>query len=479
MNNITKITKTKILFIWIIFFLYCMPSLAAGAAAPTIIADSKPLTALEARMQKKITISVSDARIDTVIKQLTEQVNVDFIISPKVQGNVTVTLNNVSVEEALQSILDVHGCACIKGENVIKILTREEMPAIAERLKTDTFEIIYANVDEVVKALDKFKSNQGSVSSIQGTSHIIVTDTENKIREIAKLIEKIDRITPQVLVEARIYDITSQDDLDIGIQWQAGRNTTFSGTNVGLDPTAGRTNPYSTATFSDPTITDNTLGFLKIGVLNDHLDIDSKITAIKQNVDAKLLANPRIIVLDNESALFDIVTEYPYIEQSINGSTVTETVKFKNVGVKLGVTPHVTRDGMVKMHIQPEFGVKTGKETTSSGSVPIVDTRKVDTTTLVKNGQSIVLGGLRKKGTNKQVNKVPLLGDLPIIGVLFRFEGESTAVTELVVFITPSIITEPTLTKSEQKALNETQFDGPEPSYTRAEQAISEADSEQ
>ena len=486
MKNITKKSAMfRILSICVITCSCCIISHAVEADENGQI-EEKPLSQLEMRMQKKVSIDVSDVPIEVVIRQLAEQVNVDFIKSPNVIGNVTVTLTSVSVEEALQSILDVHGCAYIKGENVVRILSREEMPEISERLITETFEIIYADVVEVVKALDKFKSPQGSVSSIQGTSHIIVTDTEGKVRDIATLIEKIDRITPQVLVEVRIYDITNKDNLDLGIEWYASRRTNFNsiGYPIEDDITVSKSGADTyVSSITDPSIiagfegavgktADTTLGYLRFGLLNEHIDINAQLRAEQENIDAKLLANPRIMVLDNETALFDIVTEHPYVERTITGATVTETVKFKNVGIKLGVTPHVTRDGMVRMRILHEFGVVIGQVQVSSSDVPIVDTRKVDTIALVEDGHTVVLGGLRKKDTTQQTNKVPLLGDMPILGRLFRFEGEATVITELVVFITPRIINEPILSEHEQQAYNTTEFDGPKPNTTKAERRV-------
>ena len=286
-----------------------------------------------------------------------------------------------------------------------------------------------------------------------------------------------------MLVEVRIYDITSQDNLDLGIDWYAGRRTNYNSSNyaIGDDIAVSKdgsdtyvnsiTDPSVTAGFSAGTSKTATAteGYLQFGLLNEHIDINAQLRAEKENVNAKLLANPRIMVLDNETALFDIVTEHPYVERTITGSTVTETVKFKNVGIKLGVTPHVTRDGMVRMRILPEFGVVIGQVQVSSSDVPIVDTRKVDTIALIEDGHSVVLGGLRKKDTTQQINKVPMLGDIPIIGNLFRFEGESTVITELVVFITPKIITKPVLSEHEQQALNVTEFEGPKPISTKAE----------
>ncbi len=484
-NVMIKTAKLRVLFIWAVICLCSISSPAGSAAGAVGNTQEMPLSQLESRMQKKISIDVSDTPIEMVIRQLTEQVNVDFIKSPKVTGNVTVTLKDVSVEEALQGILDVHGCAYIKGENVVRILTREEIPEISERLVTQTYEIIYADVTEVVKALDKFKSAQGSVSSIQGTSHIIVTDSEGKIRDIAKLIEKIDRITPQVLVEVRIYDITSKDNLDLGIDWYSSRRTNWnsSGYPINDDITVSKNGGDTfISSLTDPSIsasfragTNNTAtatqGYMQFGLLNKNVDLNAQLRAEKEIIEAKLLANPRIRVLDNGTALFDIVTENPYIERTITGSTTTETIKFKNVGIKLSVTPHVAGNDMIRMHIQPEFSTVIQAATAATSNVPIVDTRKVDTIAMVRDKETVVLGGLRKKNTTQQTNKVPLLGDIPIVGGIFRFEGESTVVTELVVFITPQIITEPVLLESEQKAFDATEFKGPEPKETKAEKA--------
>jgi type IV pilus assembly protein PilQ len=484
MRSLT-ITFSRLYFLIICTLLYlcCVPAAAAEDSAQT--AKKAVLTDLERRMQKVVCIDVNDVPIGTVVRQLADQVNVDLIMSPKVTGNVTVSLTDVSLDEALRCILDVHGAGIIVGENVIRILSREEMPEIAERLVTQTFEITYADVQQVVKALEKFKSPQGTVSSIEGTSHIIVTDTEGKIRDITNLISTIDRITPQVLVEARIYDITSKDNLDLGVDWYASRrtNTNEFGYPVNDDIIVqkggedtylkSRTDPSLMASFSAGTnkTEDSTSAYLRFGFLNKYADAEAMIRAEKENIDAKLLANPRIMVIDNEEATFDIVTEYPYVERTITAGSTTETVKFKNVGVKLVVTPHVAGDNMLRLKIAPEFGVVVSRVQVASSNVPVVDTRKVNTLALVRDGQTVVLGGLRKKETSLQVNKVPILGDVPILGHLFRFDGESTATTELVVFITPHIIMEPELNQSEQQAFEFTQFPGPKPATTKAEQA--------
>lgn len=425
------------------------------------------LTTLEQRMLKKISIDFRNTPIDDVIRIMAEQADVDIVKSPQVTGNVTATLTNVPLGEALDNVLAAHGYGYITGKNMIRIAPVSEIDVKAERLDSKIYHITYANVEEVEKALKKFISNRGSLSSNPGTSHIIVTDTETNIKAINTFIEEIDRITPQVLIEARVYDITSRDKLDLGVEWDAGRRTSY----YAGEPVSGKTDPFIVGGWEGATnkTQESTLGFFRFGLLNDSVDIDIQLKAEMEDIDAKLLANPRILVLDNETAFFDIVTENPYIERTISGTMITETVKFKNVGVRMEVTPHITREGMLRLHIVPEFGVVVTRVLAGSSDVPVVDTRKINTIALVKDDQTVVLGGLRKKEVSKQANKVPLLGDIPVVGGLFRFEGEDTAVNELVVFITPHIIKDQVLSESEQRAYEATNFEGPEIELTRAE----------
>jgi general secretion pathway protein D len=212
-----------------------------------------------------------------------------------------------------------------------------------------------------------------------------------------------------------------------------------------------------------------------VGWLNPSINVDFLIKAQKENVDAKLLANPRILVLDNETANIKIVSEIPYqeLQESSAGGSVGTTA-FREVGVELYVTPHLaSRDEMIRLNLKPIFSVVTGEVQVAGVGVsypqPVVDRREATTTLLIKNGLTVVLGGLRKKETTRQINKIPILGDLPLIGFLFRFEGEETITSELVVFITPSIVHQPVMTQEEHKAYKVTDFKGPEQEPTKAE----------
>ncbi len=181
-------------------------------------------------------------------------------------------------------------------------------------------------------------------------------------------------------------------------------------------------------------------------------------------------------MLDNETDHIKIVSEIPYqeLQESALGGA-TGTTAFREVGVELEVTPHLAkRDEMVRLHLRPVFSVVTGEVQVAGIGVtypqPVVDRREADTKLLIGNGRTVVLGGLRKKEATKQVNKIPVLGDLPLAGPLFRFKGEDTINSELLVFITPQIVDPASLSKAEATAYQETELPDVEPVYTEAEQ---------
>jgi type IV pilus assembly protein PilQ len=450
--------------------------LASSAAHGQDARNAPAQTPLQERLQKKISVEFRKTPIEDVIRIVAEQADVDVVTSPNIKGEATVKLTDVPLHEALRSILDVHGFDFVIGENIIRVLTRDEMPKVPERQVTEVFEITYADVAEVVKSLDKFKSDVGSVSHVEGTSHILVTDKEAKVKDMANFIRQVDRVTPQILVEARIYDVTSKDRFDLGVRWSAGTRTSYDAAGNPLDQSGSDTNPFAVGGFSGTTPkTESTAGTIRLGWLTDSVDIDAMLRAAQENVNAKLLANPRVLVLNDEKATLKIVSEIPYqeLQESSLGGSIGSTA-FREVGVELEVTAHVAvRDQMIRLQLRPVFSVVTGEVQVAGIGVtypqPVVDRREANTTLIVKNGQTVVLGGLKKKEVSKQVNKIPFLGDLPLAGGLFRFKGEETVNSELLVFIRPWIVEQPVMSEAETRAYQETEFEAPLPAYTGAE----------
>ena len=201
---------------------------AAWAAEPAAGMDgTEILTPVQKRMQQKISVDFRETPIEDVLRVLARQAEVDVVKSPKVAGNVTATLKDIPLGEALDNILSAHGFGYIQTQNMIRVVPQEEIYQAKEKKVSRVYRVTFADVKEVESALKKFMSETGCISSNPGTSNIIVTDMESKILAIDKFLEEIDRPTPQILVEARVYDITSTDQLDLGVEWNFGNNTDY------------------------------------------------------------------------------------------------------------------------------------------------------------------------------------------------------------------------------------------------------------
>jgi type IV pilus assembly protein PilQ len=467
-----RLRMSKKLGMWVVMLaLLAASAVAVAQPAGETPEEAKPPSALEERMQKKISVDFRDTPIDDVLRIIAKQADTDIVKSPEVTGNVTATLTEVPLEEALHHILAAHGYAYIASENMMTIVPASEVTEALENLVSRVYQITYADVKTVEAALQKFLSPRGTISSNPGTSHIIITDIESKVKAIDVFVTEIDRITPQVVVEARIYDLTSKDGLEVGFEWLLGRNTTYGTAGPGdltTSPT-GLTDPFTTGSLNSGISTTETTGLLRFGILDDSVNLDVLFTANQEKVCAQLLASPRVLVLDHEEATFKIIEEVPFQEltQTAGGGNIGST-QFKEVGVELIVTPHVARDGLIRLELNPKFSVQT--DTVSivipvPGSLPIespqpvVANRETITTVLVENEQTVVLGGLRKKGVTTQVSKIPLLGDMPILGAFFRFEGEEVIVNELLVFVTPRIVEDLALSDHEAKRFKDTDIE--------------------
>jgi type IV pilus assembly protein PilQ len=464
----------------LIILLFVSP-IAFGAEPASGGDEQRILTTAEQQLQERVTFTCRNLPIDTVLMQLADQAKVDIIKSPKVQGNVTVKVTDVPLDEALNNILAAHNWTYIASENMIRVMPFDERKTQQEQEIVEPYirQITYADVKEVALAVKGFISSKGKVAYDKGTSHIMVSDRPSRIKAIDRFIAQIDRETPQVMVEARIYDVSSSDIFDIGMEWTAGRNTPLTTiehkntlkrtdehdsaidtwehsvttlTDTTVDPpidgiiddleetTAPETTgwgideedivetedtswwvdeegeliPYrKSKPFIGGTFTEKAGGTLRFGLLNNMIDLDIRLKMLEKEVEAKLLANPRVLVLDNETATFKIVREIPYTEslQAIGGAGgLVATVRFKDVGVQLQVTPHIARNGMIRLKLIPEFGVQVGETTFlvggSAAGAPQVDTRKLETVALVKDGQTVVMGGLRKQETRKTLSKV-------------------------------------------------------------------------
>ncbi len=277
-------------------------------------------------------------------------------------------------------------------------------------------------------------SSYGKISIDSATNCIIICDTPEKLQMIIAEIKKIDKTPQQVMIEVVIVDVKLEDDTEIGVDW-----TDLGGGAESFNHTLGA-------------VTEVDFTFL-------HGGIAVSVNALQQVRDVEILASPRVMVLSGESALIQTIEEIPYTEltDSVEGAAQLTSTEFKEVGVILNVSVLVTDEQRIKLTVAPEQSVDTGRigEGARENSVPIIDIRRAKTTLLMDDGQVVVIGGLRRRNLKNSIDKVPLLGDLPLIGFLFSNDKIEVEHTELVVFLSPHIHKGEPLTEREMKQFSE------------------------
>jgi len=300
-----------------------------------------------------------------------------------------------------------------------------------------------ANVELVARNLT---SDFGTVAVDTETNSLIVCDNEENLRRTVAEIRKADQTPKQILIEVVIVDVQLNDTTEIGVNWEHMFGDSDFGTSYGTDSRAHSKH------YDQIFAATGEGGFF--GLIQNGMSVT--IHALQQDRNAEILASPKILVVSGQEAEIKTVEEIAYrdVGQYSEGGEVAST-EFKEAGVTLKVRPIVTDEGKIMMTIEPEQSVNTGTITVEGSNVPTIDKRTAKTTLLMNDGQVAVLGGLRKKETRLTNDKVPLLGDLPLIGLLFSNDKTEVKLTELVVFISPHIYTDGPLSDEEMKKFNE------------------------
>lgn len=403
---------------------------------------------LDVKNGRIISLEIKEAEIADVLRMLAEQFSLNIIVSDKVKGKISVQFNNVSVEEAIDAIVTINGYAyTIKG-SVIKVTT----PAEAEREApvTKIFALNNADAEELSKSLQKVLSAQGTIEVDKRSNALIITDSPTIIEKLKSLIEELDRETPQVIIEAKIVETILGENENLGIDWTitatatgAKRPHTFPFRKTGPKSFFPESNP-SASTVEFP----KTHGFpytvkddFSFGTLN-FSQFQAVLEILKSRSNTKILSNPKLTTLNNQEAQILVGTRIPIPIYSFNEETGTYEIsgyEEEEVGVTLRVTPHVSPDGKIKLSLHPEVSSITGY-TGPNNERPIIDTREAKTQVQINDGETVVIGGLIKEERIKTVKKVPLLGDIPLLGFPFRKTEYTSTNTDLLIFVTARIM---------------------------------------
>ena len=418
---------TKRLLLLSLFLNFTVPSYAAVPAA-SVSTEST----IEDRLQQIITVEYKDADLVNVLRSLALTYRLNLLTGPDIKGKVTINLQEITVEKALEAILKANGLIYSKKDGVIYVNSGD---ASMVDVVTEVVQLKYLTATQAQNITRKMLTTKGDMKINETANNIIITDYKDTIEKIKALLLQTDTAPKQVLIEAKILDISSSDLKSLGVTWDANY-TPLNGGLFGRNTSAteelhtGLTLPTTSSVLTAGQLALTTLS------LNNALTLTGTIDALVRNGKAHLLASPSIAVINGQEARIVIGERFPYKERTQTTSGTTETTKFVDIGTTLKVNPQINDDGYITLSLHPE--VSSLVSALDAG--PRVATREADTTVRIKEGETLVIGGLIRQTDNRTVDRIPILGSIPILGILFSRTDKDVEQTELAVFITPRIL---------------------------------------
>ena len=435
---------------------------------------------------EKLSLNFQNIEVRSLLQVIADFTNFNIVTSDTVTGSLTLRLKDVPWDQALQIIMDAKGLDKRKSGNVLWIAPKDEIDARAKKdyeatqtleklepLRTQAYQLNYAKAAEIMDHLTKtnqgggtgttsgsarFLSERGSAIAEPRTNQLFVTDTPAKLEEVRKLLASLDVAVRQVLIEARIVEARDTFGRSLGVRLggsdlRANRGGD-GGYGIGGGNRVGFGTSYSNAVASSGAggLTNSLGSFVNLpaqlpgveGVGSFALSIFNsaanrfltlELSALEADGKGKIVSSPRIITADQTKALIEQGTEYPYSVTAPNGAT---TIAFKKAVLKLEVTPQITPEGNIILDL--DINKDSRGETTTQGVA--IDTKHIQTQILIENGGTVVIGGIFEMEETNQETKIPLLGDVPVVGNLFKSRTKESSKREMLVFITPKVITD-------------------------------------
>ena len=442
---------------------------------------------------RPVTFNFQDVPVRTVLQLIAEESNLNIVASDTVTGNVTLRLINVPWDQALDIVLRAKGLDKRRDGNVVWVAPQKEIAdyeqakedariAIDNRAEmvTEYVPINYGNAEDIAKLLTEesksgsgsggagagnqqrgFLSGRGSISFDRRTNTLLIIDIPSKVTEIKRLIGLLDKPVDQVLIEARIVIATETFARELGAKFgingaTGDRNDPSS---VGFGGSTGSAGANARARAANPTGPDfpinnsamnvnlpvvNAAGTLALSILNfGNYMLDTELSALQEEGRGEVISNPRIVTSNQKEAVIRQGQEVGYVtisQQQGAGAAAIPNVQFKDVLLELKVTPTITNDGRVFLNMAVKKDEIDSFVQSGIGDVPQINKREVNTAVLINDGQTVVIGGVYEFRDRSDVSKVPWLGDLPVIGNLFKKRGRSKEKAELLIFVTPKVM---------------------------------------
>jgi len=432
----------------------------------------KPLTEEEADKRKtdrfaysgeKLSLNFQDIDVRSVLQLIADFTDLNLVASDTVSGNITLRLQNVPWDQALDLVLKTKGLDKRQVGNVLLVAPADEIAArerqelesqrqIAELapLRREVVQVNYAKAADIARLFQSVTNNggvaeeRGSIAVDDRTNNIIAYQTQERLDELRRIVAQLDIPVRQVMIEARIVEANVDYDKSLGVRWGgnlgAGNKWSAWGKNGNLDIEDGEdggqqiTWPMNTP-FVDMGAVGSTSG-IGLGFVTDNAILDLQLSAMEKTGNGEVVSQPKVVTADKETAKILKGSEVPYQEASSSGATSTS---FKEAALSLEVTPQITPDNRIIMEVKVTKDEPDFSQAATTG-VPAIRKNEVNAKVLVTDGETIVIGGVFSNTQSKSVDKVPFLGDLPYLGRLFRRDLVQDRKSELLVFITPRIM---------------------------------------
>jgi type IV pilus assembly protein PilQ len=442
------------------------PPPGAGGGQPSVTLSAQG-TAFTGR---RLSLDFKDADVNDILRLISEVSGLNFVAGPEVKGTVTIKLADVPWDQALDIILKTNQpqlAQIRESENIVRITTADKIldeeqrrrrveedkkktvdaQRALEPLVTKSYYISYGEVKAIAEVIDKnFKTpDRGKVQADERTKTLLVQDIASVIAQIDAAISTLDTPTPAVLVEARIVEVSSGYDKQLGIQWNLsgvkdaahGNATEYAfpnsisvdGTQTGADGNNYLVNLPAAAATSG-------IGF-SFGHVANTLSLDLRLSAMETMGRTKVLSNPKVLVIQNQKAIINVGQQLPVTKTDTEGN---RTVEWKDVGILLEVKPQVTNDKRVFMEIKIEKSSRGDNVQTTEGEMFSIDTSRADTKVLIADGETTVIGGLFVQQDVTNDSSVPGLSKLPLFGWLFKSKSDNREKRELMIFLTPRLV---------------------------------------
>lgn len=409
-----------------------------------------------------VSLDFREATIQSVLEVLALKSGVNIVASPEVTGSVSIQLKDVPWKQALEVILQTYGYAYQQDGNVITVTTVEDLKlrrentkslADQEPLLTEIFTLNFANAQDVTGSLQKMLSARGTIDFDVRTNTLIVTDTTGQVEKIKGIVARLDKTTDQVMIEAKIVKTTLADNENLGIDWSTVLYASGAKRPITYPFHPSDNNTFATGSFPDLTeIKDGTLKTTDLakevfsyGTL-DASGVSAMLNMLKSRGDTRILSNPRIVTLDNLNARIVVGEQFPipsYTFSPDQNKLQISGFEYRDIGIVFDVTPHVnSSEGFVTLSVRPEVSAIKGSVSSVDGTtLPLLTNESAETNVMIRSGDTLIIAGLIKDETEDIEKKVPLLGSIPILGKAFTHNSKTVSKTDLIIFITPTIVT--------------------------------------